>query len=349
MDIPATRNLEVVTLITDATSAFDALAVAQVFDNNPFETTDLPVNLTYVSCAETVTMDHGTRMETTPLRALRVTPDIVIIPGFNHTERIAALDGDREAQARFFAGGTACCEELASKLRAWHAAGTPIASMCTATFLLGWAGMLDGVSCTTHWSYLKDLIRQYERADVALDRLVVHDRDARIWSSTGGTACTDLCLALLADTLGQAPSAAISRGISARSARTTALGREALTGSRMSSDEEDLDLERLLARIHASLSQNWTLETVASALFISPRTFQRRFSAYTGSTFSSWLLVERISAARELLEITSLPVEAISERIGLSPALLRRHFSAILGMSPTAYRKQYQRRMIGFE
>ncbi|WP_404800167.1 helix-turn-helix domain-containing protein [Actinomadura algeriensis] len=55
-----------------------------------------------------------------------------------------------------------------------------------------------------------------------------------------------------------------------------------------------------------------------------------------------WLLGRRLDAARELLEQTDLPVEAIAARVGLvSAGNLRRRFRAHLGTTPGAYRRTF--------
>jgi len=57
-------------------------------------------------------------------------------------------------------------------------------------------------------------------------------------------------------------------------------------------------------------------------------------------TPSQWLVQERVTAARELLEGSRLGVEEIAHRVGFgSSDLLRKHFAAHLGVSPSRYRE----------
>jgi transcriptional regulator GlxA family with amidase domain len=73
------------------------------------------------------------------------------------------------------------------------------------------------------------------------------------------------------------------------------------------------------------------------------RTFTRRFREETGLSPQRWLLAQRTALARELLESTDLPVDRIAADAGFgTPASLRAHFRAALGVSPLAYRRTYQ-------
>jgi AraC family transcriptional regulator, transcriptional activator FtrA len=73
------------------------------------------------------------------------------------------------------------------------------------------------------------------------------------------------------------------------------------------------------------------------------RTLVRQFFATTGNTPIKWLNAQRVQHARQLLETTSLPVDQVAEASGLSsPANLRRHFTAAVGVPPSSYRRTFQ-------
>lgn len=61
---------------------------------------------------------------------------------------------------------------------------------------------------------------------------------------------------------------------------------------------------------------------------------------------STWLLTERLNAAKELLELTDLPMQQIALRTGLRNAdSLRKHFSAAFGVNPSRYRQVFAHRI----
>lgn len=73
------------------------------------------------------------------------------------------------------------------------------------------------------------------------------------------------------------------------------------------------------------------------------RTFSRRVRAETGLTPGAWLIQQRLTHARHLLETTDLPVDQVARSAGLgSAASLRQHLRATLGVAPLAYRRTFR-------
>jgi transcriptional regulator GlxA family with amidase domain len=84
-----------------------------------------------------------------------------------------------------------------------------LASVCTGTFLLAEAGLLDGRRATTHWGACRELARRYHRVVVEADPIFV--RDGRIYTSAGVTAGMDLALALVEEDHGHDVALAAAR------------------------------------------------------------------------------------------------------------------------------------------
>ena len=66
----------------------------------------------------------------------------------------------------------------------------------------------------------------------------------------------------------------------------------------------------LTRRVREHLSYDWTLTTLAQTSHSSTRSFQRRFSEVMGVPPSTWLLTERLNAAKELLKQLGLNDDA---------------------------------------
>src|ERR1700746_3602998 len=83
-------------------------------------------------------------------------------------------------------------EALLRRLRAAHAAGARLVSICSGVFVLAATGLLDGKRATTHWRYAERLAARYPRIQVDADRLYVDE--GSILTSAGSAAGIDLCL-----------------------------------------------------------------------------------------------------------------------------------------------------------
>ena len=85
--------------------------------------------------------------------------------------------------------------ELVEAVRAAHAAGARIASLCTGAFVLGAAGLLDGRRATTHWAHAAALSARYPQAEVDPD--VLYTDNGSVLTAAGKAAAVDLCLHLI--------------------------------------------------------------------------------------------------------------------------------------------------------
>ena len=75
---------------------------------------------------------------------------------------------------------------------------------------------------------------------------------------------------------------------------------------------------------------------------MSRRTFYREFRASTGTTPCHRLLAQRLLLARRLLENTQLTIEEVARHSGFGDASrLRKHFTAQVRLTPTAYRRTF--------
>jgi transcriptional regulator GlxA family with amidase domain len=223
-------------------------------------------------------------------------------------------------------------------LRAAHARGARVMSICTGAFVLAHAGLLDGRRATTHWGYADRLADEFPAIDVDPDVLWVDHGD--VLTSAGLSAGMDLCLHVVRGDRGAAAATAIARW------NVVAPHRDGGQGQYIDRPVPDGDGGGLAAtrawaleRLHEPL----TVEALARHAHMSPRTFARRFRAETGHAPKRWLTAQRVHYARRLLETTDLPVEDVAQRSGFaSAAALRPHFARVTATRPTAYRRTYR-------
>jgi transcriptional regulator GlxA family with amidase domain len=119
---------------------------------------------------------------------------------------IAGGDGSRAA---------ALCPRTRRFIQACATKARRTTSVCSGTYLLAAAGLLDRKRATTHWSRTTDFTRRFPQVRLDPDRIFV--REGRIWTSAGITAGIDLSLALIEEDLGESV-AAMSRPARGRAA-----------------------------------------------------------------------------------------------------------------------------------
>jgi transcriptional regulator GlxA family with amidase domain len=223
-------------------------------------------------------------------------------------------------------------------LRAVHARGGRIVSICTGAFALAAAGLLDGRPATTHWQETGRLQRLYPRICVAPNRLFIDDAD--ILTSAGVTAGIDLCLHIIRRDHGAAAANTRARALVAPPQRA---GGQAQFIERLRPAASGTELAAIRDWMLANLAHHHTLNALSQRAHMSRRSFARRFREETGTSPLAWLTSARIDWARELLETTTVPIEQIGHLSGLgSPAALRATFHRHLGTSPQQYRTLFR-------
>ena len=243
----------------------------------------------------------------------------VIVPGW------ADVDADPPA-------------DLVEAVRAAHAAGARVASLCTGAFVLAAAGLLDGLRATTHWAHTDVLAARFPRVTVDPDVLYVDN--GSVLTSAGKAAAMDLCLHLVRADHGPAAANAVARRLVVPPHRA---GGQAQYVSTPVPARDDHPLAALLPWITARLDQPLTVEDLAKQAKVSTRHLTRHFHAATGTTPLQWLLVQRIRRAQELLEKTDSGVDTIAAAVGMGTATtLRRHFNRTVGVPPDTYRRTFR-------
>jgi transcriptional regulator GlxA family with amidase domain len=224
-------------------------------------------------------------------------------------------------------------------LRAAHARGARIVSICTGAFALAAAGLLDGRRATTHWASAERLAAVYPSVEV--DPGALYLEDGPIFTSAGLAAGIDLCLHLVRLDYGAAVANLAARRMVVAPHRS---GGQSQFIERPVSRSTSASLAPTRAWMLERLTERTTLGQIADHASMSVRTLSRRFVAETGMTPLQWLLEQRVRHAQELLESTDLSVEQIAGESGFgSVASLRERFRLVTGTAPLAYRRSFKR------
>lgn len=216
--------------------------------------------------------------------------------------------------------------------------GTRVLSICTGSYLLAAAGLLDGRPATTHWMHTDHFQRLFPRVRVDPDVLYVDDGD--VLTSAGVAAGVDLCLHVVRRDFGTAVANSVARRTVVPPHRE---GGQAQYIRRPLPEPQLAGTERARAWALDRLDQPLTLRQLAERESMSVRTFTRRFREEVGMSAGRWLTQQRVELARHLLESTDLSVDQVARKAGFGTgASMRQHLQLTLGVSPTAYRRTFQ-------
>src|SRR5689334_22664856 len=211
-------------------------------------------------------------------------------------------------------------DDVRARLRAHHAGGGTVASVCAGADALGQAGLLDGRRCTTHHDLQDQLARRYPRATVVRDMLYVIDE--RLVTSAGIASGIDLALHLLAARHGPGFAAQVAREMVVY-ARRNGDEQQTSTMLRFRSHVSDT-VHRVQDVIDAKFTQTLPLGELASAGGVSERTLTRAFGRATGLTPLRYQQLLRLERAEHLIG-RGATVEAAARDVGFTDArMLRR-------------------------
>jgi transcriptional regulator GlxA family with amidase domain len=250
--------------------------------------------------------------------------DAVIVPSIwggsrvDFFERLERLDAEHEPLCR-----------LAARTRI-------MASACSGAVLLAGAGLLDGHRATTCWWLADWFANRYARVALALDRLVVMDRER--WTAAAGSAYMHLGLDLVRALAGERAAAGSARLMLVEPRR----GSQSPFLAPALLEPADEDVRRALRYLDEHTAAPFTIAAMCRAIAVHERTLARKFQAATGTSPLSYLQSRRIARARQLLEMSALTLEQIVGQCGYEDvSSFRKLFTRRVGMTPREYRSRF--------
>jgi transcriptional regulator GlxA family with amidase domain len=225
----------------------------------------------------------------------------------------------------------------------WLAATAPLAarhgSVCTGAFALGYAGLIDDRTVTTHWQNAALLAQRFPKARVAHDR--IFSRDGALVTSAGVTAGIDLGLALVQEDHGPAVALAVAKRLVVVAQRQG--GQSQFSPYLMAAPEPESPIAKVHAHVMAHLRESNGVEALAAVAGMSARTFARSFKQDTQMTPADFVESARIDTARNRLEAGDLPLKAVAFDCGFGSAEhMRQVFVRRLGVTPSQYRASFR-------
>ncbi|MEV5593562.1 helix-turn-helix domain-containing protein [Streptomyces sp. NPDC052496] len=216
--------------------------------------------------------------------------------------------------------------------------GARIASICTGSFVLAAAGLLEGRRATTHWRSAERFRELFP--EVELDADVLYTDEGGVLTAAGVASGIDLCLHMIRCDHGAAVANEVARRTVVPPHRE---GGQAQFIRRPVPEPQHSSTAAARAWALEHLDRPVTLRELAACESMSVRTFTRRFREEAGVSPLQWLTRQRVERARQLLEETELTVDRVAADAGFGTAAsLRQHLQAAVGVSPSTYRATFR-------
>lgn len=229
-------------------------------------------------------------------------------------------------------------EPALEALRTAHARGARVAGLCSGSFVLAAAGLLDGRPATTHWAVADRLAQLYPRVRVDGTALYIDDGD--VLTAGGGAAGMDLGLHLIRAMTGAVVANRLARAMVVPPHR--AGGQAQYLESPVPQAGAEDPVVETMAWACTKLATALPVSLLAARAHMSRRNYDRRFREITGTAPATWLTHQRVIRAQQLLESSDLPMEEIARLCGFSSAAaLRPHFRRLVGVTMIDYRQTF--------
>ncbi len=212
--------------------------------------------------------------------------------------------------------------------------GIALGAICTGSYVLARAGLLDGYRCSIHWENIASLTDRFPGVSVTRSIYTI-DRDR--YTSSGGTAPVDMMLHLVRLQCGSDVSAGIAEQFVHERVRQANDRQRVPLRHTVGNQSEKLivAVELMEANIREPISQT----ELAGYVGLSRRQLQRLFQRYLTVTPSRQYLQIRLQRARELLQQTSMSLVEIASMTGfVSSSHFSKSYKELFGYSPSAER-----------
>jgi transcriptional regulator GlxA family with amidase domain len=251
-------------------------------------------------------------------------PDIVCIPEVN-------IPPGESLQGRFDA-------EI-PWLRECYASGAILSTSCSGAVLLAEAGLLAGHEATTHWAYC-EFLSSYPGVTVRpQNALVASGEGHRLVMAGAGTSWLDLALYLIARSVGIEVAMQVAK---MNLIDWHAVGQQPFARLARSRQSDDA----VIARCQTWIAEHYHEPSPVTALVrlsgLAERSFKRRFQQATGMSPLEYVHTLRLEEAKQMLEASDKPIEAIANEVGYEDAgFFSRLFKRQVNLSPAQYRKRF--------
>lgn len=217
--------------------------------------------------------------------------------------------------------------------------GAEVASICTGAFLLASSGLLDGKSCSTHWSAADNFRSMFPKVNLQTDKLITDENG--IYTNGGAYSFLNLVIYLIEKYYDRQTAIFCSKVFQIEIDRQRQSAFTIFTGQKLHGDEM---VKKAQAYIEGKLDEKISIEHLSSRFSVGRRNFDRRFIKATGNTPVEYSQRVKIECAKKAFENSRKSINEVMYEVGYSDVkAFREVFRKITGMSPLEYRGKYNK------
>ena len=237
------------------------------------------------------------------------------------------------------AGDTADAKAMFDWINRQYKAGAEIASMCSGAFILASTGILDGRSCSTHWSFADRFKDMFPKVQLHSDKLITDEKG--IYTNGGAYSFLNLVIYLVEKYYDRQTAILCSKIFQIELDRNSQSVFAMFTGQKQHDDEM---VQQAQAYIENNIDERISVEDLSSKFAIGRRNFDRRFIKATGNTPVEYAQRVKIESAKKALESTRKTINEVMYEVGyLDIKAFRELFKKVTGLSPLEYKNRYNK------
>ncbi|MES2616579.1 MAG: helix-turn-helix domain-containing protein [Bacteroidota bacterium] len=249
--------------------------------------------------------------------------NLIIIPSLNHNYEKSLKDN----------------KVIVEWIEQQYKEGAEVASICTGAFLLAATGLLDGKSCSTHWSATNDFRYMFPKVKLQADQLITDENG--IYTNGGAYSFLNLMLYLVEKYYDRQTAIMCSKVFQIEMDRHTQSEFSIFTGQKAHGDEVVIKAQEF---IENNIQEKISVDQLSSMLSVGRRTFDRRFIKATGNTPVEYAQRVKVESAKKSFETSRKNINEVMYEVGYSDVkAFREVFRKITGMSPLEYRGKYNK------
>jgi transcriptional regulator GlxA family with amidase domain len=249
--------------------------------------------------------------------------NLIILPSLNHQYKTAVKDN----------------QQLIDWVEKQYKRGAEVASVCTGAFMLASSGLLNGKSCSTHWSAADDFRALFPEVKLQPDKLITDEKG--IYTNGGAYSFLNLIIYLIEKYYNRQIAILCAKVFQIEMDRNSQSAFAIFTGQKLHGDEV---IKKAQTFIENRLHEKMTMEELSSKFSVGRRNFDRRFIKATGNTPIEYTQRVKVELAKKAFENSSKTINEVMYEVGYSDVkAFREVFRKITGMSPIEYKGRYNK------